>query len=87
MNAFTKAPQCGRSHLVACIGRRYLNEWFMVYTLLGYFGMNSIMEGRRAMASQNFYRIDSDYPKNRCSRSFANLGSSLDGMTNFHEFV
>ena len=33
----------------------------------GIFQDESIMEVRRAMASQDFYRIDSDYPKDRCS--------------------
>lgn len=32
----------------------------MIYMLLGYFEMNPIMEGRTAMASQDFYRIDSN---------------------------
>ena len=35
----------------------------MAYTLLGYFGMNPIMEGRNVIISQDFYSIDSDYPK------------------------
>ena len=39
----------------------------MIYTLLGCFGMNPIMEGRKTRASQDFYRIDGDYPKDRCS--------------------
>ena len=44
----------------------------MIYTLLGYFGMNPIMEGRNVMISQDFYRIDSDYPKDKYSRRSAN---------------
>ena len=33
----------------------------------GIFQDESIMEGRRAMVLQGFYRIDSDYPKDRVS--------------------
>lgn len=44
----------------------------MIYTLLGYFGMNPIMKERNVMISQDFYRIDSDYPKDKCFPSFAN---------------
>ena len=43
----------------------------MIYTLLGYSGMNPTMEGRNAMISQDFYRTDNDCPKGRCSRSSA----------------
>ena len=41
----------------------------MIYTLLGYFGMNPIMDGRNITISQDFYRTDSDCPKDRCSQS------------------
>lgn len=39
----------------------------MIHTLPEYVGMNPVMGGRRAMASQDFYRIDSDHPKDRWS--------------------
>ena len=46
----------------------------MIYWLLGYFRMNPIMEGREAMALQDFHRIDSHYSNDRCSQSAANRG-------------
>ena len=44
----------------------------MLYTLLGYFEMDPIIEGENVMISLDLYEINSDYPKNKCSRSFAN---------------
>lgn len=42
----------------------------MIYTLLGYFGLNPIMEKRNTMVSLD--TIDSDYPKNKYFQSSAN---------------
>lgn len=43
----------------------------MIYTLLGYFGMNPVMEGGKVMALQDFYRIN-DCSKDWYSQSSAN---------------
>ena len=44
----------------------------MIYTRLGYFGINPVMEGGKVMASQDFYRINNDCSKDRDSQSSAN---------------
>lgn len=55
----------------SCLYRKKFSQW-MIYTLLRYFRMISIMKVRRVMVSQYFYRIYSSYAKDRCFQSSAN---------------
>ena len=66
----TRATPYGKGSC-SCLYRKRFSQQ-MIYTLLRYFRMNSIMKERRVMVSQDFYRIDSNYAKDRCSQNSAN---------------
>lgn len=67
MNAFTPGLH-GAEKVCSWLYRKKLSQW-IVYTLLGYFSMNTIMEGRNTKILQDFYRIDCDYPKDNVPKA------------------